>query len=794
MQKPLFLWPFIFVYRLVFAIIKAPYNFIKYFSFGLLYMSELFVNGVIWSSYFVYRTLRYTADGFMICLRPINSNIKTITEKRQNSKVDKLDKKQVKELFDNIPVVEENIEKNNEIENQTIDEIVDNEPLSIENIKDENIETTAEPIKELETISEKQNEEVIVEPIINEQINIDELKQNVNDLQNVVEKLRENSDIEIEQEDDLSIWKDAFESPKEIEDKGLRIGDVYGKVDSKENGLDSLEELNNAISDLDNIDYSKVKITERELKKLTKTKLLIQKKIRKEKEKQAKQEIIEEKNRLKEEKRLLKIERKQNLAKKANDSYVNEKVDIKKPSVFDNLSKKINEIPKIVANKFKNNDFVKHSRNQRMMKREALLINFEGEDAKKSEVKIPFQYEAKDKEGKYVKGFFEAFSKVEVHSYLLSEGYEVYSIKTNKWIQAIYKRDSVNHVKIKTKDLIFFLTQLSTYLKAGIPLVDSLRILARQFKQKQYKRIFEEVIYDLTTGENFSEALLKQNVAFPRLLINMVKTAEMTGELPEVLDDMANYYTQTENTRKQMVTALMYPSLVFIFSVAVITFMMIFVIPQFVEIYEAMDATEIPKFTLIVISVSEFLQTNILWVVIGVIIFFVLFAYAYNNIKGFKRVCQWIFMHIPIMGNTIIYNEVTMFTKTFASLLSHNVFITDSMEVLNKITNNEIYKMLILDTIANLAVGEKISKSFENHWAFPAPAYEMLVTGEKTGELAEMMQKVSDYYQRLHAEQVTRIKTFIEPILTIFLTVVVGIIILAVIIPMFSMYETIQSY
>ena len=135
-----------------------------------------------------------------------------------------------------------------------------------------------------------------------------------------------------------------------------------------------------------------------------------------------------------------------------------------------------------------------------------------------------------------------------------------------------------------------------------------------------------------------------------------------------------------------------------------------------------------------------------------------------------------------------------MFTKTFASLLSHNVFITESMEVLNKITNNEIYKMLILDTMSNLAKGDKISDAFKDHWAFPLPAYEMLVTGEKTGELPEMMSKVSTYYQELHKQSVTRIKTFIEPLLTVFLTVIVGGIILAIIIPMFGMYSTIQSY
>lgn len=115
------------------------------------------------------------------------------------------------------------------------------------------------------------------------------------------------------------------------------------------------------------------------------------------------------------------------------------------------------------------------------------------------------------------------------------------------------------------------------------------------------------------------------------------------------------------------------------------------------------------------------------------------------------------------------------------------------MEILTKVTNNEIYKMLILDTVSNLAHGDKLSLSFKNHWAFPIPAYEMLVTGEQTGQLPEMMSKVSEYYQELHKNAVTRIKTFVEPILIIALTVIVGIIILSIIIPMFSLYESIQA-
>ena len=348
-------------------------------------------------------------------------------------------------------------------------------------------------------------------------------------------------------------------------------------------------------------------------------------------------------------------------------------------------------------------------------------------------------------------------------------------------------------IKVKTKDIIFFLTQLSTYIKAGIPLVDALKILTKQFKNKTYQRIFRAMVYDLTMGESFSSALEKQGTAFPRLLINMVKASEMTGELPEALDDMADYYTESERTRKQMISAMMYPSIVFVVAVAVVTFILLYVVPKFVDIYKTMDESSIPGYTRFVLSVSDFLQNHFMWILVGIIITILVLKYLYANVKVIRTMLQWIIMHLPVFGNVIIYNEVTMFTKTFSSLLAHNVFITDSMEVLNKITNNEIFKMLILDTITNLAKGEKISEAFKDQWAFPLPAYEMIVTGERTGQLAEMMAKVSSYYQDLHANAVTRIKAFLEPALIVSLTVVVGFIVLAVVIPMFSMYDLIQT-
>jgi len=500
---------------------------------------------------------------------------------------------------------------------------------------------------------------------------------------------------------------------------------------------------------------------------------------------------LEEKLRAKQKSKETKYEVKK---RRDKEFYKNENVVIEKETLstkINNFLEKIASIPKIIKNKYYNSTFVKNRRNRKDIERQALLINFEGKDAEKSDVKLLYEYVAKDSNGKVVKGYFEAYSKVEVHSYLLSEGFEVYSIRTSKLIRFLHAGVASSNTKIKIKDLIFFLTQLSTYIKAGIPLVEALKILSRQYKNKNYKYIFRSMIYNLTMGDNFSTALEKEGKAFPRLLINMVKTSEMTGELPEALDDMSEYYTETNKTKKQMITALMYPMIVLFVSICVIIFIMVFVIPKFVAIYESLDPNAIPSFTKFIISVSDFLQHHGILLCIFVIVFVVVQVLLYKNIKMIRAGYQWVAMHMPVFGNVIIYNEVTMFTKTFASLLSHNVFITDSMEILNKITNNEIYKMLILDTITNLAHGEKISSAFKDHWAFPIPAYEMLVTGEKTGELPEMMKKVSEYYQDLHKESVTRIKTFMEPVLIIFLTAIVGAIILAVVIPMFGMYSAI---
>lgn len=415
--------------------------------------------------------------------------------------------------------------------------------------------------------------------------------------------------------------------------------------------------------------------------------------------------------------------------------------------------------------------------------------NFAGIGKKKKEVKplYSYRYTILNSNNKKVNGTFDAESESDVRAFLATEGYQVLKVEVRK----PYDIDLGGNGKIKSSALAFALTQLSTYIKAGIPLVDSMRILSKQSNKPNEKKAYERVVYDLLKGENFSDALEKQEKKFPKLLVNMVRTAEMTGDLPTILDDMADYYTSIDQTKRQMISALTYPAVVLCLAIAVLIFMLMYLVPQFVELFESQDAT-LPAITLFIMAASDFLKANYLWLLIAVIVVIVLFIYLYKNIISFKTTVQTILMKLPVIGNIIIYNEVATFTKTFASLLNHGVFITDSMEILSKITNNEVYKRIINKTINNLGKGESISASFKGEWAFPVIAYEMLVTGENTGQLGIMMEKVADHFQSLHKNLVTQLKSLIEPIMIIILAVIVGVILISIIYPMFDIYGKIQ--
>ena len=417
--------------------------------------------------------------------------------------------------------------------------------------------------------------------------------------------------------------------------------------------------------------------------------------------------------------------------------------------------------------RWNNISIVKHYRNKKERELEVLLIDKNGADAERSEKKQTYEYLARNSDGKLIKGYFAALSKLDVHSYLLDAGFEVYEIKTNKWINLMHNENRYLERPIKNKDLVFWLAQLSTYIKSGIPLTDAVKILAEQDKRKKYRKVYDSIIYELSMGESFSEALKKQGNVFPPLLINMVKAAELIGDLESTLDEMSSYYEEKEVTKKQMISAITYPTIILIFALVVITFLMIYVLPQFQQIYEGLGS-EVTGLTLTLLIISAYLKLNIVKILIILVVVLILLRILYKKLKAFRTIVQYIVMHIPVIGKLIIYNEMNLFAKTFAVLNKNNILLTDSIDLLSKITNNEFYKMLMYDTISNLLRGDKISLSFKDNWCVPPLAYYMITTGESTGELSSMLERVSEYYQREQRALANTLKTLIEPILMVF--------------------------
>lgn len=446
-----------------------------------------------------------------------------------------------------------------------------------------------------------------------------------------------------------------------------------------------------------------------------------------------------------------------------------------------------------VDNNTNNNKKDKKRKNKKEEKKENNNIQTEfGKPVEKAKtVKMTrFQYKVKDQEGKIVESYFDAENKLDVESFLLNKGYEIVSIKEDKLSTSLGLAAISISKKMNSKDLNFFLTQLSTYVKSGIPLVDSMEILSRQTKNKSVQMLYRKIVFELNKGTPFSACLEKQGNVFPKMLINMIKTSEMTGDLTGVLDDMAIYYKQQDSNRKQIISAMTYPSVLMIFAVAVLTFVITYVVPSFTSMYSSVGST-LPTVTVVIMNISDFVLSNWPIILITIVAVAIILRLLYKFSKSAKYGMQFFVMHIPVVSDIIKYNQLVTFTGTFATLIKHDVFITDSMDILSKITENEIYKNIIKDSITNLSKGNGVSIAFKGHWAFPSTAYEMLVTGERTGKLGEMMQHVTEYYQEEQTNLISRLKSLIEPLMIVALAVLVGIILLAVVVPMFDIYSKI---
>ena len=269
--------------------------------------------------------------------------------------------------------------------------------------------------------------------------------------------------------------------------------------------------------------------------------------------------------------------------------------------------------------------------------------------------KISFRYKAKKKDGKIITGTFDAYNIELAKKYLKNSELEVIEIAPRKKFDIDINIGN----PISIDELAFALTQLSTYIRAGITLVDSVRILAKQTDKPNKRKIYDMIVYDLLSGDDFSKALSKQPKVFPKLLINMTKSAELTGDLPNTLDEMADYYTSIAKTRKEIKSAMTYPSIVFIFAVIVVAFVLIWIVPQYQTMFEGFGA-DLPQITVMTIKLSDFLRENVLGILIIIVIILFLYLYLFRNMRSFRKTMQNIYLHTPVLKNIMILAELEL--------------------------------------------------------------------------------------------------------------------------------------
>lgn len=397
-----------------------------------------------------------------------------------------------------------------------------------------------------------------------------------------------------------------------------------------------------------------------------------------------------------------------------------------------------------------------------------------------------YSYKAKTKEGKIIKGKVESSNKKEAVSELSQMSLIVYEVEP---LNDILNRDIVIGRPLKQKDFVIFLRQFATLMEAGLLLVDSVELLSEQSESKALKEALDEIAIDIKEGISLSVAMEKYPKLFPDLLIQMIKSGEVSGQLEEVLDRMATYYEKQYRIKQKVSTALTYPLVVGTFAVTITIFLLVFIVPIFGDLF-ASFGSDLPLITQIVLNLSQTVQ-KYWWILAGLVVAMV---FAFIQLKKREHVQYYLdklSFKIPILGTFIQKAVLSRMTQTLSSLINSSVPILQAVEVTSQVVGNKVVKEVLLDSRASLERGESLAKPMSEHWVFPPLIIQMIRIGEQSGALDDMLKKVADIYEQEVNEASDKLQSLIEPVLIMFLAVIVGLIVLSIVVPMFSLFETI---
>src|SRR5690349_14702970 len=339
--------------------------------------------------------------------------------------------------------------------------------------------------------------------------------------------------------------------------------------------------------------------------------------------------------------------------------------------------------------------------------------------------------------------------------------------------------------KISMRDIVIFTRQFSTMINAGLPLVQALDILAKQSENKALKEVTLAVVFDVESGHTVADALRKHPKAFTELYVNMVAAGEAGGILDTILMRLATFMEKNDALVRKVKGAMIYPGVIMSVAAIAITVLLVFVIPVFENMFASVNMA-LPLPTRIVIGMSRFLK--IYWWAVGAGMFglFYLLKNYYATSSG-KLTIDKLMLKAPILGDVLRKSAVSRFTRTLGTLISSGVSILDGLEITAKTAGNRVIQDAIMESRASIAGGETISAPLKKSAVFPPMVISMIAVGEQTGGLDEMLTKIADFYDEEVDAAVSGLLALMEPMMIVFLGVVVGGMVVAMYLPIFDM-------
>jgi type IV pilus assembly protein PilC len=395
-----------------------------------------------------------------------------------------------------------------------------------------------------------------------------------------------------------------------------------------------------------------------------------------------------------------------------------------------------------------------------------------------------FTYSARAINGEITSGEVDLPSKEEVIGYLRKQRLVPVAV------HAKAKEISLSFGSgIKTREIVIFTRQFATMINSGLPLVQSLSILAAQTENKKFAGIITQILQDIESGQTLADALRKHPKVFSELYVNMVAAGEAGGILDTILGRLAGFLEKADALTRKIKGAMTYPA-VMVFVVIIATTILLWkVVPVFAGIFTG-AGLELPGPTRVVLAMSEFLQSYILFIIGGIIAFVFLLRRYYRTSQG-QLVLDNVLLRLPVLGDLQRKTAVSRFTRTLGTLISSGVSILDGLEITARTSGNRVIHDAVMASRASIAGGATISEPLKESGVFPPMVVQMINVGEQTGGLDEMLAKIADFYDDEVDTAVDALTSVLEPIMIVVMGVIIGGMVAAMYMPMFDMMQAV---